>query len=377
MNSIAAKKHRITKEKEAADISDASALLLHPNQFSLNNPASPSGAHNKRTTRLRQNADDISGMGDGRKRKRAGADDDGSPAPQRRAADANGTTPFWQGDRMSRRNVTGPIYSIDKLFTDKELSMTYNAAALASHKFLQRNKVKLNGSGNAASSPSGSESGDHDDGHQDAAGSAPAAAMMERVPSHATRSTRGAQNQNFLDDKVVGMEALANFEMPGNLEKMTEAEPKMPPMFLSSYAKPNAKNEANTPATLAADDISSDLMVMKMLCQYEHMHGAGSNFDTTNGARRVLEAAAFSARDGRYVAYLHHEKRDPEELRKELKLPAIRDDPVTPSGPAATIVPPPPSGVVGASPMSRQSSQGGVAMSRQGSNTRAGRKRNQ
>ncbi len=40
MNSIAAKKHRITKEKEAVDIADGSALLLHPNQFSLNNPSS-------------------------------------------------------------------------------------------------------------------------------------------------------------------------------------------------------------------------------------------------------------------------------------------------------------------------------------------------
>ncbi len=275
--------------------------------------------------------------------------------------------------------MAGPIYSIDKLFTDKELSLTYNVAALAAHKHLQRNKVKANGSGHAASSPSESESG-ADETNQEAAEPAPApsAVMMERVPSHATRSTRGgAHNQNFLDDKVVGLEALANFDFPGNLEKMIAAEPKMPPMFTSTYAKPHAKSEANTPATLAMEDINSDLMVMKMLQQYENIHGVGSNLDSNNGSRRVLEAAAFTAKDNRYVAYLHHEMRDPEELRKDMKLPtsSARDDPVTPSASAAAAAVAAAVGGAGGTPMSRQSSQGGAAMSRQGS-SRAQRKRN-
>ncbi len=385
MNSVAAKKHRIMKEKEAVDIADGSALLLHPNQFSLNNPASPGGSHNKRATRLRQNADEISAAAESRKRKKNAADDDGSPAPQRRAVDANGTTPFWQGDRLARRNVTGPTYSIDKLFTDKELAMTYNAAALAALRDLQRNKVKTNGSGDGASSPSDGESG-ADDGNQDGADPTPSAVMMERVPSHATRSTRGGagsnQHQNFLDDKIVGMEALTNFEMPGNLEKMVASEPKLPPMFTSTYAKPHAKAEANTPASLPLDEINSDLVAMKMLQQYESIHGVGSNLDNVNGSRRVLEAAAFRAKDNRYVAFLHHEKRDPELLRKDLALPAtyssVRDDPVTPSGSAAAhAITAPTNAAAGGTPMSRQSSQGGAAMSRQGSNTRAQRKRNQ
>ncbi|CAK7197704.1 hypothetical protein SEUCBS139899_000352 [Sporothrix eucalyptigena] len=400
-NAITAKKVRLTKEKEALEISDASALLLHPNQFSITNPSSPGGTHSKRATRLRQTADDLSGIGDTRKRKRNGGDDDGSPAPQRRA-DNNGTTPFWHGDRLANRKVTGPVYSIDKLFTDKELAMTYNAAAIASHKYLLSHRTKLNSNGEIISSASDTESGDHDDDDRDAT---PAAASMERVPSHATRSTRGGANShhnnqqaaNFVDDRLVGLEALTNFEMPSNLEKLVVNEPKMPPMFMSNYAKPHSKIDANTPTTLSGDDVSSDLSVIKLLRQYERVHGAGSNFDNANGGRKVLEATAFGPHDSRYVAYLRHEREDPDDLRKDLRLPNnggnsnhsnVRDEPATPGGgdrgervergtgatlSAATAV----GSALHATPMSRQSSQGGAAMSRQGSNTRAQRKRNQ
>lgn len=328
-----------------------------------------------------------------RKRKRNGADDDGSPAPQRRA-DNNGTTPFWHGDRLAYRKVTGPVYSIDKLFTDKELAMTYNAAALASHKYLLSHRTKVNSNGEIISSASDTESGDHDDDDRDATPAA--AASMERVPSHATRSTRGGANShqnnqatNFVDDRLVGLEALTNFEMPSNLEKLVVNEPKMPPMFMSNYAKPHSKIDANTPTTLSGDDVSSDLAVMKLLRQYERVHGAGSNFDNANGGRKVLEATAFSPHDSRYVAYLRHERdADPDDLRKDLRLPtsSARDEPVTPSHhhhntergtlavPAAVSNS---AAALHATPMSRQSSQGGAAMSRQGSNTRAQRKRNQ
>ncbi|EPE07422.1 deacetylase complex subunit [Ophiostoma piceae UAMH 11346] len=410
-NAITAKKVRLTKEKEALEISDASALLLHPNQFSITNPASPGGGHSKRATRLRQTADDLAGIGggaDARKRKRNG-DDDGSPAPQRRT-DNNGTTPLWHGDRLGYRKVTGPVYSIDKLFTDKELAMTYNNAALASHKYLLSHRTKVNSNGELVSSNSDTESGDDDNhGMSSYRDATPLASVgMERVPSHATRSTRGGNNgtsnaaasSNFVDDRLVGLEALTNFEMPSNLEKLAVNEPKMPPMFMSNYAKPHSKMDANTPATLSGDDVSSDLSVIKTLRQYERAHGVGSNFDNSNGGRKVLEATAFAPHDSRYVAYLKHDRRDDpaEDLRKDLRLPAllssngnghsssngpaavtssVRDEPMTPShsasaaAAASALLNP-----LHATPMSRQSSQGGAAMSRQGSNTRAQRKRN-
>ena len=93
INQLTNKKNRLVKEKEAFEISETNALLLHPSQFSLANPCSPGGHPGKRTTRNRKEADDFS---EGKKRKRNGGEDDGSPAPSRRALDPNNTTPFWQ-----------------------------------------------------------------------------------------------------------------------------------------------------------------------------------------------------------------------------------------------------------------------------------------
>jgi len=83
INVIVSKKSRLNKEKEALEISDASALLLHPNQFSITNPSSPGGAHGKRATRQRREMEEMTF--ENKKRKRIVNDDDGSPAPQRRA----------------------------------------------------------------------------------------------------------------------------------------------------------------------------------------------------------------------------------------------------------------------------------------------------
>lgn len=371
INAINSKRARLTKEKEAFEISDASALLLHPNQYSITNPASPGGTHIKRATRLRQNAEEVNGYSDGRKRKRNGADDDGSPAPQRRALDPNNTTPLWQNDRLVSRKATGPIYSIDKLFTDKELAMQYNTAALAAHKYLLTSKSKTNGSGGHGS-PDDSDAGENDDGDQEGSEPIAAAPMMERVPSHATRSRGGANNPNFIDEKIVGLEALTNFEIPGNLEKMAAAVPKLPPMFLATYAKSYSNKDGNSPTVLPPEEVNSDLTVMSILRQYEKIHGVGSNFDNANGCRKVLEATAFNVREDRYAIYLDGPRNSPEELRTDLKLPlsSIRGPPTPNSKAGPTTAP-------GASPMSRQSSQGGVAMARQGSNTtRTQRRRN-
>lgn len=373
INTINSKRARLTKEKEAFEISDASALLLHPNQFSITNPSSPGGTHTKRATRLRQTADEA----DTRKRKRnGGGDDDGSPAPQRRTADNNNTTAMWQNDRLTTRRMTGPIYSIDKLFTDKELTMQYNAAALAAHKYLLTSKSKASGSG-VNGSPDDSDTGENEDCDQDSSEQGHSAPMMERVPSHATRSRGGANVPNFIDEKIVGLEALTNFEMPGNLEKMAAAVPKLPPSFLATYAKAYSNKDGNTPTTLPPDEVNSDLAVMNILRQYETIHGVGSNLDNANGCRKVLEATAYSVRDDRYAVYLDAPRNSTaEDLRSDLKLPpaavAVLSNtrgPPTPNTKAG------PTSAPGASPMSRQSSQGGVAMARQGSNTRPQRRR--
>ncbi|KAK3946327.1 Sds3-like-domain-containing protein [Diplogelasinospora grovesii] len=399
INTITSKKYRLNKEKEALEISDASALLLHPNQFSITNPASPGGTHSKRATRLRRDAEEIPGM-DGRKRKRNNNnDDDGSPAPQRRALDPSSTTPLWQTDRITNRKTTGPVYSIDKLFTDKELSMAYNAAAVAAHKYLLTHKPKINEHGQVISSPSGSDSGSGDQDEQDGSDSVPSAPMMERNVSHATRSARGgANNPNFSDNQLMGMEALANFNFPGNFERMVAADPKLPPTFPSQYVKGHAKqSDFNTPTALGADDTNNDLMVMNALRQYNDEHGVGANFSTENGSRKLLEAVSEPVRNQRFVTYLQGDRPNENLVRKNLGLPLVvepehrsNDLPPnlgpdvlgtpsktgrsgTPMGqsPAKGLGGPTSAPALGGVSMSRQSSANGAAMSR--SSSRKGR----
>jgi hypothetical protein len=376
INVIMSKKSRLNKEKEALEISDAAALLLHPNQFSITNPASPGGAHGKRATRQRREMEDMTFENKKRKRINNNNDDDGSPAPQRRALDASGTTPLWQTDRLASRKTTGTVYSIDKLFTDKELGMASNHATLAARKYILTHKPKLDEHGRLIKSPDGSDSGtgENDD---DGSDSVPSAPMMERNVSHATRSARGgANNPNFMDDKLMGMEMLANFDFQGNFDRMLAADPKLPPTFPSTYIKGN-KMEYNVPTTLNADDVHADMMVMQALRQYDETHGVGSNFSVENGSRKLLEAASMPAQDRRFVAYLQGERPSENQVRKQLGLPILSDvvEPVmseragTPKrGHGGTPGPSPAKGsALGGVPMSRQSSANGVAMSRSSS----------
>ncbi|KAI1498062.1 Sds3-like-domain-containing protein [Biscogniauxia marginata] len=367
INSISTKKFRLSREKEAIEISDSSALLLHPNQFSLTNPSSPGGTHGKRNTRLRREMEELPGFSENKKRKRNAADDDGSPAPNRRGLDISNTTPFWQTDRFGTlRKETGPVYSLDKLFTDKELSMTYNSAALAAHKHLL---TRRDANGNVLPSPEESENGNGEAIEDEEELAAP---TMERQPSHATRSTRGGQNHtNFYDDKVLGVEGLANFEIPGNLDKMAAQEPKLPPLIHSQYSKAYVKSESNTPTGLTVDDAQHDIAVMTMYKNYQSRNGVGSNLDVNNGGRRLLEVMSVPQRRNpyAYASFVQGPRPSTDALSEALGVASssLRDEPA--GATSGNLVP----GIVGTNaassgvPMSRQSSLGGAAMSRSGS----------
>ncbi|KAI1780959.1 Sds3-like-domain-containing protein [Hypoxylon cercidicola] len=368
VNAISSKKYRLSKEKEALDISDGSALLLHPNQFSITNPASPGGTHGKRNTRLRREMEELPGFSENKKRKRNAADDEGSPAPRRGILDTSNTTPFWSSEKIrSLRKETGPMYSIDKLFTDKELAMTYNAAAIAAYKHLLRRDAN----GNVITSPDESVAGNGDANDVDEDLSA---VNMERQPSHTTRSTRGGHGQqNVYDDQVLGIEALSNFEIPGNLDKLAVSEPKLPPLIHSQYSKPYRRDESNTPPCLNDAERDQDLAVMKIFKNYQTHNGTGSNLNHSNGGRRLLETMAPPLQKSRFVAYTQGPLPSTEVLSESLGVreSALRGEPAgnglenggtAKDSPAVAA-----KDSAAAIPMSRQSSLGGAAMSRSGS----------
>ncbi|KAK1703970.1 Sds3-like-domain-containing protein [Colletotrichum lupini] len=359
VNTLLSRKYRLNKEKEALEISDSSALLLHPNQFSITNPASPGGTHGKRATRLRKDAEELASYADSKKRKRHPGEDDGSPVPSRRALDPNNTTPLWQNEKLRvAAKQNGPAYSIDKLFTEKELSMAYNAAAVASHKHILRHKPYANGGSSPGSdSGNGDENGEHDS-------EALSAPTMERTSSHATRSTRAGINQNLID----AVEGANGLELPKYLEIMQPHEPaKLPSVSVTNYFKPVRGNtDGNLPQPLSHDEINSDIMVMDMFKKYDYNHKPGDSIDHPNGSRRILEASITPYTMTPYTGFKPGPRPDPTKLREDL-MPiesSIRDE-APPSSLAA----------IAAVPMSRTSSAtGGAAMSRQGSARGKGRK---
>jgi hypothetical protein len=307
INSVTSKKNRLSRDKETLEISDSSALLLHPSQFGLSNPASPGGMHSKRATRHRRDADDFPTFPDSNKRKRRG-DGDESPAPSRQRLDNGNSTPIWYADkhRMMAQQLDSALFSIDKLFTEKELAMTYNVAALAAHSQMQRHEPyddddfysSSNGKSDADTEQDGTAAGDHD-GHDDT-DSPPSGAGMERQYSHATRSTRGAGIPNFVTG--LGIDAISDLNFPGNMAAMNKQIPKLPPLLASTMQKSYVKGEnANGVAGLAPDEANAELEIIRQARLYNDHHGLGRNLDLENGGRAILEAVSWPRKHDHYV----------------------------------------------------------------------------
>ncbi|KAL2759702.1 hypothetical protein ACRALDRAFT_1054290 [Sodiomyces alcalophilus JCM 7366] len=358
INTVTSRKYRLQKEKEALEISDSSALLLHPNQFSMTNPGSPGGAHGKRATRLRKDVDDLSGYSDSKKRKRGPGDDDGSPVPSRRLLDPNTTTPLWQNEKLRfSAKHNGPAYSIEKLFTEKELSMTRHQASLAAHKYILKNKVYSNG----ATSPNGSDSGENDGSEQDGVESM-SAPMMERTTSHTTRSSRAAVNQSLLE----AAEASNNLELPKHIDILQPHEPtKIPPIQPASYSKTSGRAAENYPQSLSAEDANSDILLMELYKKYDAKHKPGASIDHPNGSRRLLESAVTPYAKTAYGGFRAGSRPDPKSLNEGLNQVEAHGEADAAAKLSGTAAAP---AVAATAAMSRQSSAaGGHTMSRQGS----------
>lgn len=251
-----------------------------------------------------------------KKRKRVGGDDDGSPVPTRRALDPNTTTPLWQNEKLRyAAKQNGPAYSIEKLFTEKELSMTRHHASLAAHKYILKNKVYSNG----ATSPNGSDSGQGDDAEQDA--DALSAPMMERQTSHTTRSTRAGINQGLLD----AAEAAGSLEFPKHLDILHPHEPtRIPSLQTTSYYKAAGRNNENFPQSLSVDEANTDLLLMEMYKKYDAKQGAGASLDHPNGSRRLLESVVIPYTKSRYQLPANA-RPDPETLNERLNIRTRKD----------------------------------------------------
>jgi hypothetical protein len=184
------RRQRLIKDKEQLDIADTNALLLHPSQFTITNPASPAGQTSRKTRTTRRGDHDLNGLGESsNKRKRKFVEEDvGSPV-------RNGTTtPAGRGGRPGETlaQQQHPVYSMESLFTEKELNFQSHQAQIATRHFFSTSQKEIDASkqgkrrkvddGDAADTDSSVENDDE-----------PGSTGMERTASqnvHVTRSTR-------------------------------------------------------------------------------------------------------------------------------------------------------------------------------------------
>ena len=128
------KKAALQREKEKLDFADTNSLLYHPNQFSLNNGASPGGPQSNRKTRHtrhRLEVEDLDAANGNNKRKRkAPADvDGGSPAPAGRETEPMNA--FKEAHvKLEYHQTATPTYSLDRLFQQRELDANLQMATL-------------------------------------------------------------------------------------------------------------------------------------------------------------------------------------------------------------------------------------------------------
>lgn len=240
------------REKEHLDIADTNALLLHPNQFSITNPASPGGLHGNRKTRHTRHRVDLDEFGNGigselNKRKRK-ADDDGSPV-----RDVGLSTPAERTKSDVGQQQNAPIYSISSLFNDKELSLHANQAHVATVHFLSSSKRSDQPSGTATN---GNNTDDETSGVGEGTGpednGTPAAADMVRTASHNFHATRSTRNQGNL-----ALNALAD------LSDKPTVRPNLPYAILANYnPKPNG---FTAPPPLMNEEIDDDTARMDRL----------------------------------------------------------------------------------------------------------------
>ncbi|KAL1600445.1 hypothetical protein SLS60_006831 [Paraconiothyrium brasiliense] len=256
MATIQTRTMRLKREKEQLDLSDSNAMLLHPNQFSIGNPASPGGPQAPRKTRRTGHkfgeAEDIA-QENKRKRKLFETDDNDSPGPSGRNVEFGANSPFREAKaRTMHTQFEASAYSLERLFTEKELNMAMNQATTAASNFFAKMKTSdteqptTNGTnGTTTNGERALDMGDDAPDEQDS-DDIPGAVDMGRQVSSNPHATRGATR------------AHPNF----NLATGTIPTMYAPPFILDAkiFQKPNAS--APAPPPLGAADVEQDLKLM-------------------------------------------------------------------------------------------------------------------
>ena len=153
VQTLTTKRARLMREKEQLDISDSNSMLLHPTQFSIANPSSPGGPNHPRKTRHARHRigdPDDPATQEGKRKRKAVFDEDrdlgGSPGPSSKNIEFGNGSPFRDAKAKTiHHQYEAPAYSIDRLFSEKELALNMNTAQTAVRHFLIKLRTAENG----------------------------------------------------------------------------------------------------------------------------------------------------------------------------------------------------------------------------------------
>ncbi|PYH82868.1 deacetylase complex subunit Sds3 [Aspergillus uvarum CBS 121591] len=256
VQTITGKRARLMREKEQLDLADTNALLLHPNQFSITNPASPGGIHGNRKTRHTRHRVDLE-LGDAamaetfnRRKRKAPEEDVGSPVRDSGLS----SHPAERAKAQLVQQQQAPAYAIQNLFTEKELSAHANHAHVATVHFFSTSKRADQPSGAATNgNNTDADEGSGVDGTGAEDNGTPATDMARTASQnfHATRSTRGHGNH--------ALNALAE------LSDKPAVRPNLPYNILANYHARPSNNGAPPLPPLMNEEVDDDWARMDRL----------------------------------------------------------------------------------------------------------------
>ncbi|KAI7541788.1 hypothetical protein KC316_g15383, partial [Hortaea werneckii] len=395
--SLTKKRQNLLRDKEQLDIADSNALLLHPSHFSINNPGSPGGTaqQNRKTRHLRHRAGspapgdigaDKGGEGNGGKKKRkAGAmeDENGngneSPAPPNQQpfrlppppdALGGGRSPFKDArEKSGYAQFEAPAYSLERIFTEKELAMATATAQHATYRYFHTPQAQKEtateaqtgsgSNGTAVPSVDGQEGTlpDAAEGQQtnedgttgahpttENVGTpppshptpAPAAQEMERSTSHQvlTRGTARANPLAALSDLAA---AAATHSQGGGPSTLTRENPFAPviPSYHAVSRSDKSFAGAPTPSGVGLVEGENDFEMMRRSGHHHH-HGLSNGYHAAADPEDLPDADLAAAAEDAAAALGGAEMRR-QLLDQALGLPSITQPyrlPLIESGPA-------------------------------------------
>ncbi|KAF2864291.1 hypothetical protein K470DRAFT_297364 [Piedraia hortae CBS 480.64] len=245
--SISKKRQQLLRDKEQLDIADSNAFLMNPTLFSINNtnPTSP-GAYNRKTRHLRHRA--VSPGGDvGKKRKLAVMEDEGD-SPVRAGS----------RERSVYAQYEAPAYSLERIFTEKELSMATATAQIATYRYFNQPEY----------AEAATEGGSHEEARPstEKAQTPPPSMLapeMERSISHQVLTRNGAKANPLAAFSELATDlALASGQHPSSIIRKDPFAPYLPQFHAITRAE---KSGAPAPPPISAQDMEHDFDLIRRL----------------------------------------------------------------------------------------------------------------